>query len=294
MDSTDDYRERGKNDPRTTDELLEEVVAAVNYRNSDDDVLSETYWKPVRIFHCRADASVMTAANKLLPSETSADRILAADILSQVAFGNEMRRTEAADILLPVFERETNCEVLDAISCAFGHIGDERSVPRLVELSSHPDESLRHAVVHGLSGQDDERAIAALIVLSADPDDDVRNWATFGLGTQTEVDTPELRNALIARLNDPHDETREEALVGLARRGDTRVVPAFLKELESCSPEMLEESYLITDASSAAIHVAKTTPDKKWCLLLERLKALKIGDSTEIQAAIEACEGVRL
>jgi len=66
MDTTEDYRERGRNDPRTTDELLEEAVAAVNNRNSEDDVLSDTYWKPVRIFHCRADDSVMAGANKLL------------------------------------------------------------------------------------------------------------------------------------------------------------------------------------------------------------------------------------
>lgn len=294
MDTTDDYRERGKNDPRTTDELLEEAGAAVIYKNSDDDVLSDTYWKPVRILHCRADHPVMAAATKLISSETSEDRILAADILSQVAFGNETRRTEAADLLLPVFQRETDCEVQNAIAHAFGLIGDERSFPRLVELSSHPDESLRLAVVHGLSGHDDERTIAVLIVLSCDPDDDVRNWATFGLGTQTEADTTELRNALIARVNDLHDETRKEALVGLARRGDTRVVPAFLKELESSSPDILGEWNLITDAANAAIDGAKKNPDKKWCLLLEKLKALEIGDSTAIQAAIEACGGIRL
>ncbi len=293
MDTTDDYRESGRNDPRTTDELLEEATAAVIYKNSEDDVLSDTYWKPVRIFHCRADDSVMAVATKLLSSETSEDRILAADILSQVAFGNETRRTEAADLLLSIFQSETNFEVLKSMAFAFGHIGDERSVPRLVELSSHPDESLRYAVVYGLSGQDDDRAIAALIVLSSDPDDDVRDWATFGLGTQTEVHTPELRNALIARLNDLDEETRLEALLGLTRRGDTRVVPALLKELESYSPEMLEDWYLITDAANAAIRAAKKSPEMKWCLLLKKLKALEIGDPTVVQEAIEACEGAR-
>lgn len=294
MDTTDEYRECGRNDPRTTDELLEEAAAAVIYKNSEDDVLSDKYWKPVCILHCRADNSVMTAATKLLTSETSEDRILAADILSQVAFGNETRRTKAADLLLPVFQRETNCEVLNSMAFAFGHIGDERSVPRLVELSSHPDESIRYAVVYGLSGQDNDRAIVTLIVLSADPDDDVGDWATFGLGTPTEVDTPELRNALIARLSDLDDETRNEALVGLTRRGDTRVVPAFLKELEFCPPEMLEEWRLITDAANAAIHSAKKNPDREWCSLLEKLEALEIYDSMELQEAIEACKRVHL
>lgn len=292
MNTTDDYRERGRSDPRTTDELLEEAAAAVIYKNSEDDVLSDTYWAPVRILHCRADDSVMAATTKLLSSESSEDRSLAADILSQVAFGDETRRTEAADLLLPLFQRETDCEVLNSMSFAFGHIGDERSVSRLVELSSHPDESLRYAVVYGLSGQDDERAIAALIVLSSDPDDDVRNWATFALGRQTEVDTPELRDALAARLDDEHDETREEAMAGLALRGDTRVVPAFLDELEFSSSERLEEWSLLTDTADAAIGAAKVSVDKRWRPLLEKLVALEIGDSTEVQEAIDACEGI--
>ena len=292
MDSPDEYRARGRSDPRTTEELLAEAVAAANYRDSEDDVLSDLYWKPVRIFHCRADDSVMAAATKLLVSEISEDRILAANILSQVALGNEKRRTEAADLLLPVFQRETDCEVLDTIADAFGHIGDERSVPRLVELSSHPNESLRLAVVHGLSGHHDERTIAVLIVLSSDPDDDVRNWATFGLGTQTETDTPELRNTLIARLNDHDDETRHEALVGLARRGDVRVVPALLMELEGCAPQMLHDLYLIAKACDAAADAAKRNPDKKWCSLLVKLMTLEICDLTEIREAIAACKKV--
>lgn len=292
MNKTDEYRERGRNDPRTTDELMEEAAAAFNYKNSDDDVLSGTYWKPVRILHCRADNSVMTAATKLLSSEISDDRIIATDILSQVAFGNETRRSEAADLLLPRFQRETNSEVLNSMSFAFGHIGDARSIPRLVELSSHTDESLRYAVVHGLSGHDDGRAIAALIVLSSDPDDDVRDWATFGLGSQTEADTPELRNALVRRLNDLDDDTRHEALVGLARRGDIRIVPTFLKELKSSSPEVFGEWHLIRNAAKAVVDVAKRNPNNNWCLLLEKLNALELYDPREIQEAIQSCKHV--
>jgi HEAT repeat protein len=289
MDRLDDYRERARNDPRTTDEVVEAAAAAVIYRNSEDEVLSDAYWKPVRLLHCRADDLVMTAAKRLLTSESSADRALAADILAQVAFGKETRRTEAADLLLPVFERETNCEVLNSMALAFGHIGDERSVPRLVELSSHPDESLRYAVVYGLSGRDHERAIAALIALSSDPDDDVRNWATFGLGSQTTVDTPEVRNALAARLQEDDDEIRGEALVGLAERGDRRVVAPLLRELGSNTPEVLHDWVLIADAASAVVRVATAAGGKEWLPVLERLKALDIGDARSVEMAIARC-----
>lgn len=294
MNAIDDYRERGKNDPRSTEALLEEAAAAVGYRDSEDDVLSDAYWDPIRILHCRADDCVMATAARLLSSEVSAERILAADVLAQVAFGSEARRIEAADALVPAFEKEADCGVLDAMACAFGHIGDGRSIPRLIELSGHPDESLRHAVVLGLLRQDDLRAISALIKLSSDPGDAVRDWATFGLGSQTEVDTPELRSALIARLHDLHDEARLEALVGLARRGDARIVPVFLRELETRATEVLQDWPLITDAAEAAIQAARMNPTRNWCLLLEKLKALGMADAVELQKVIAACRNAQL
>ena len=54
----------------------------------------------------------------------------------------------------------------------------------------------------GMLGHDSPAAVESLILLSADPDEDIRNWATFGLGSQAEgVDTPELREALVRRLD---------------------------------------------------------------------------------------------
>ena len=67
--------------------------------------------------------------------------------------------------------------------------------------------------------------------LSRDADEEVRDWATFGLGSLTEVDTPELRETLLARLVDTDDNTRGEAVIGLAKRHDPRVVAPLIREL---------------------------------------------------------------
>ena len=58
----------------------------------------------------------------------------------------------------------------------------------------------------------------------------VRSWAVFGLGSQTDADTPELREALFNALDDDDLEVRGEALVGLACRHDPRSREALMAE----------------------------------------------------------------
>ena len=59
--------------------------------------------------------------------------------------------------------------------------------------------------------------------------------ATFGVGTLVEADTPQTWDALYARAFDAHGDTRSEALVGLARRKDARVLEPLIRELDSDS-----------------------------------------------------------
>jgi HEAT repeat protein len=67
--------------------------------------------------------------------------------------------------------------------------------------------------------------------LAQDTDEHVRDWATFGLGVLGQVDSPEIREALVTRLSDTNLDVREEALVGLAKRKDRKAIPALIGEL---------------------------------------------------------------
>ena len=60
-----------------------------------------------------------------------------------------------------------------------------------------------------------------------------------------------MRAALIARLDDTVDDARLEAMVGLARRGDRRVIPYIRRELqaESVYSLAIEAADLVRDAS---------------------------------------------
>jgi hypothetical protein len=74
--------------------------------------------------------------------------------------------------------------------------------------------------------------VAVAIGLTLDRDKGVRDYACFALAQQwREVDTPALRNALAARLDDLDRDTRSEALVGLAYRRDPRALPRLHEAL---------------------------------------------------------------
>ena len=79
---------------------------------------------------------------------------------------------------------------------------------------------------------DDPVAVQTLLPLTLDVDDDVRDWATFGIGALGKLDSPEIRDALVSRLNDSFEDVRQEAMVGLARMKDQRVLSSLLFALE--------------------------------------------------------------
>jgi HEAT repeat protein len=89
--------------------------------------------------------------------------------------------------------------------------------------------------------------VRALIVLSGDADPTVRDWATFALGVQIERDSTEVRDALAVRLADEDVNTRDEAIRGLAVRGDTRAVEPALSA--DASPAIEEAIQLLADAT---------------------------------------------
>lgn len=95
-------------------------------------------------------------------------------------------------------------------------------------LTGHPDPQVRLALARALGGglpAPDVRAgaIAGLLRLSADATAEVRNWACFGLGRRY-ADSPDVREPLAARLDDPDSDTRDEALAALATTGDARAL----------------------------------------------------------------------
>ena len=89
---------------------------------------------------------------------------------------------------------------------------------------------VKEGLVSALWFTDNLQAINVLIKFTEDRLSHIRDWATFYIG-QGERNNKQIRNALWNRINDKHQETKFEAIVGLAKRKDTRVIEIIKREL---------------------------------------------------------------
>jgi len=214
-----------KFDDLATEALL---AAAEAHAEAPDDAR----WDYVIALHFRPEEAVFRQAKAWCSSNIAALRALGADVLSQLGVYDRPFANEALPILWRLTQDEAETVVYAAF-IAIGHNDFHGLEGRCAGFLAHPSAEVRYAVAVALGRVQSDIATGMLIQLSRDPDPEVRNWATFGLGCLRDADTPELREALFRRLSDEHDETRGEAFVGLAVRGDRRVVKPLQAELAS-------------------------------------------------------------
>jgi HEAT repeat protein len=153
----------------------------------------------------------------LLASGSDPERAIGADLMGQVAAFDSAQAEEIANALMAALTAEVTPAVVESLIAALGHTRAEQAKDAVLGFADHADPDVRFSVAVALPavGFDDD-VVAALRRLSADENADVRDWATFGL-SQSGSSDPETIDALIARVGDPDDDTRAEAILGLAR-----------------------------------------------------------------------------
>ena len=82
-----------------------------------------------------------------------------------------------------------------------------------------------------------EENLRRLIELMRDDDRSNRDWATFLLA-QEEIDTPDVRDALIRATEDDDDMVRAEAVLGLAVRDPRLALPFVQQALQADTVEI--------------------------------------------------------
>jgi HEAT repeat protein len=229
--------ERLQRDPRSTSELVETALA--DAERTDD--LPDNYLA-VAVLHARGTREVLSAALELCGSPDPKRRDLGAVILGQLGSPERTFPEECCDALLDLVRHEPDLGVLRTTLSAFGHLGNRRCEPKVIALRSHPEKAIRHGVAFALCGATSAAAVQALLELMDDPYELARDWATTSIGQTVSLDGPKIRAALLGRATDDDVFTRAEALYGLARRHDERVVPFLIAELVRERADLFEDA----------------------------------------------------
>ncbi|HEY3547834.1 MAG TPA: HEAT repeat domain-containing protein [Propionicimonas sp.] len=148
---------------------------------------------------------------------------------------------------------------------------DAQDVAAMLALADHPDSDVRRVVAstlplltHGDPPTPEMVTVAARLTL--DSDIGVRDWACFALAQQwRDVDTPDLRETLAARLDDIDRDARSEALVGLAFRQDPRALPRVREALSRPSGNVWRLEMVAAGAlSDPALHELVGRHQEGW------------------------------
>ena len=219
-----------------------------------DDKLA---WEAVSALQRIGTREVFDRAAAWCKSENPKERSRGACVLAQLCKTWEHQSNsfpeESYVAVCQMLQLENEVQPLSSAIHALGHLDNPAAIPLISSYQRHPVAEIRFAVACALgSFPNDPDSVQALMALASDVDDDVREWAVFGLGNQGNADSHEIRDALFQRISDPNKHVREEAIIGLAKRKDQRVLPALTAAL--MQPELddpratmmtIEAAYLI-------------------------------------------------
>ncbi len=199
---------------------------------AEGELGSDAYWDVVRHLQGRGDEATLDLALSLCAESSARSRILGLEVVSQLGYQQGRPFLEQSlPTVLRLCVSTDEPAVVEAAVDALGHLGDPRGFDAVHGQAGHASDDVRLSVAMALPfvtagpGHSEARTVEALSQLTGDGDPEVRDWATFALGVLVDVDTPEVRSVLRARVDDPVGDTAGEAIVGLALRRDSEVAP---------------------------------------------------------------------
>ena len=215
------------------------VARALAHRDVDED--AETWWIVADTLAKRADDETYEALAGLCISEDAREREFGVDAIAQ--FGHSDGEKPYLERTLPLLQKmvttESNPQVLRSVLAALGHQGDPRALPYVLDIIGRPDHKRTTTDAIALADvlpPGHEEGLALLISMTEDDNAEIRDWATAGLAG-LDADTPQIREALAARLSDSDLRTVAEATRGLAVRGDERAAQGAARVLAESDDE---------------------------------------------------------
>lgn len=190
--------------------------------------------------HLRGESFTFEYA-KLLCDSDIFSREIGAFILGQLGTPNRPFMASSIPILTRLLKFDIEPAVRSAAASALGHLASAQSLDTLVEAAKDIDSSVRGAVAFALGEVGGQGSIKPLLRLTYDEVTDVVEWALIGIG-QLDFNTASIRDRYAELLDDPREEIFEEAIFGLVKWKDSRVLPALSKALtqESVSLDIIK------------------------------------------------------
>ena len=255
--------------PQEIDELFAQALCG-----DDDD---HAPWEAVHALRRIGTREVFDRAAKRCKSIDPLERARGVQILAQLGKTAEHPSNsfpeESFIAVSQILAQEKDIRPLRSAIHALGHLDNSEAVPLIVAYHDHQASDVRFAVACALGAYPNHPAsIQSLLRLTSDVDHDVRDWAVFGLGVLGDSDSPEVRDALVVRLNDSFADAREEALVSLAKRKDQRVLPVLTAELKAAQDD---DSRMTTPVTEAACLMLGMEQDQKGWTAADYLTALQ-------------------
>ena len=134
---------------------------------------------------------------------------------------------------------------------------------------------------------------STLLGLASDADEQVRSAAAYALG---QIDTPACTARLEEMVDDPHADTRYNAALALAGRGNVRAVATLAEMLDpdelagvqqevDAPAQFSKRALVMTGALEAAEKLARRIPDADLSPIAAALARLTAADAVELERA---------
>lgn len=192
------------------------------------------WWETVRTLQQRADQETLEKATALTVDPDPLRRTLGVEILAQLGRdGDRPFATRTLPLLRRMTREETDAGLLRSLIIGLSHHGDAAALPEVLKHARHPDHRVRDAVAFALMSvlpPDHALGTTELVGLTEDEHEYVRDWATMSLSL-LESDSPQIRDALARRVDDPSPVVAAEATRGLAERKDPRAAAGIRRLL---------------------------------------------------------------
>ncbi len=193
-----------------------------------------TTWENIKVLRSRPSKELFLKCAELTKSNNPKIRKIGIDVLAQLGLPPRPFLNETLEIYFDLIGIETDPEVLMSLLYSIGHNNDElnnEQIDKICSFINNDNNWVKEGLVFSLLGIENLNAIETLIKLSSDKLSHVRDWATFGIGTQSYRNNKKIREALWNRVNDKHQDTKLEAIAGLAKRKDSRVNDIIKREI---------------------------------------------------------------